>query len=176
MKPRITHNNQKVNLEVWYNLTIIKLVKNKNMKFYKENIKFESEIQVEFIDLTDKIEDVIERSGIRNGQVTIFSQHTTMGLMINHNEKMLLQDFTNFLYRLAPTEQQYSHDLFELKKGNKSDGRSNGHSHCKATLLGVSEVIPISKGKMLLSNVQSILAVELDGSRQRDILVHIMGE
>ena len=96
--------------------------------------------------------------------------------MINHNEKMLLQDFTNFLYKLAPADQKYSHDLFEIKKENKGDGRSNGHSHCKAALLGSSEAVPIAKGKMILSDVQNILAVELDGSRKRDIVVHIMGQ
>ena len=123
------------------------------MNFYKENIEFESKLQVEFIDITDKVIEVIERSGIRNGQVTIFSQHTTLGLMINHNEKMLLQDFTNFLYKLAPADQKYAHDLFEIKKENKGDGRSNGHSHCKATLLGSSETVPIAKGKIMLSDI-----------------------
>jgi secondary thiamine-phosphate synthase enzyme len=146
------------------------------MQFYKESIKFESKIQVECINLTNQVEDIIERSGIRNGQITIFSPHTTMGIIINHDEKMLLQDFTNFLYRLAPIDQKYSHDLFELTKDNKSDGRSNGHSHCKAILLGSSETIPMSKGKMLLSAQQNILAIELDGSRQRDVIVHIMGQ
>lgn len=146
------------------------------MNFHKETIKFESKIQVEFINITDKVAEIIERSEIRNGQVTIFSQHTTLGLMINHDEKMLLQDFTNFLYRLAPINQKYSHDLFEIKKENKGDGRSNGHSHCKAILLGSSETVPISKGKMILSDTQSILAVELDGSRQQDVVVHIIGQ
>lgn len=146
------------------------------MNFYKEIIEFDSRIQVEFIDITDNVLEVIESSGIRNGQVTIFSRHTTLGVIINHNEKMLLQDFTNFLYRLAPADQKYAHDLFEIKKNNKGDGRSNGHSHCKAALLGTSENIPIIKGKMILSNTQSILAVELDGSRKRDVIVHVMGQ
>lgn len=146
------------------------------MNFYKEVIEFESKIQVEFIDITDRVNEVIERSGIRNGQVTVFSQHTTLGLIINHNEKMLLQDFTNFLYKLAPVDQKYSHDLFEIKKDNKGDGRSNGHSHCKAVLLGTSETIPIARAKMLLSDVQSILVIELDGSRQRDVIVQVIGQ
>ncbi len=146
------------------------------MKFYKETIEFESKIQVEFVDITNQVIEIIEKSSIRNGQVTIFSQHTTLGLMINHNEKMLMQDLTNLLYKLSPVDQKYAHDLFEIKKDNKGDGRSNGHSHCKAVLLGSSETVPIARGKMILSDAQSILAVELDGSRQRDVVVHIIGE
>ena len=99
-----------------------------------------------------------------------------MGVAINHNESMLLQDFMRMLYKLVPVEDQYSHDLFELKKnGHDSDGRSNGHSHSKSILIGSSETIPISKGKMLLGNKQSIFIVEFDGSRKRDALVQVMG-
>lgn len=145
------------------------------MRIYKKTIEFESKSQVEFIDITDRIQEIIENSGIREGQVLVFSQHTTMGVAINHNENMLLQDLMRMLYKLAPVEEQYSHDLFELKKGNKNDGRSNGHSHCKAVLLGNSEVIPIEKGKLMTSEFQSIFAVEFDGIRKRNVLIQVIG-
>jgi secondary thiamine-phosphate synthase enzyme len=79
------------------------------------------------------------------------------------------------LYKLVPMDERYSHDLFELKKGNKSDGRSNGHSHCKSFLLGVSESVPIEKGKLIIKDNQSIFAVEFDGSRKREVVVQVMG-
>jgi secondary thiamine-phosphate synthase enzyme len=143
------------------------------MKTYKEKIKFKSTAQMEFIDITDDVQKVIDNSGIRDGRVCVFLQHTTMGVMINHNEPMLLQDFMRVLYRLAPSDERYSHDIFELKNGNKSDGRSNGHSHCKAMLVGTDVAIPIENGIMMLSNIQSILAVEFDGSRERDVIVRV---
>lgn len=146
------------------------------MNIFKEIIDFESKIQTEFIDITEKVEEIIEKSGIRSGQVLVFSPHNTMSIVINHNEKMLNQDLTNLLYKLCPIDDKYSHDLFEIKKSNKeSDGRSNGHSHCKAILLGNSETIPVNRGKMILSNMQSIFAVELDGARKRDIVVQVIG-
>ncbi len=145
------------------------------MKIYKEKITFKSTAQVEFIDITDDVQHAIENSGIREGGVCVFLQHTTMGLIINHNEPMLLQDFMRVLYHFAPIDERYSHDLFELKKDNKSDGRSNGHSHCKAMLLGANVNIPIENGVMMLSERQSILAVEFDGSRERDVIVHVTG-
>ncbi len=145
------------------------------MKMYKELVAFETKTQIEFVDVTDRVQEVIDRSGIREGQVLVYSQHSTLSVIINHNEPMLLQDFMRILYRLVPVDEQYSHDLFEIRRDSVSDGRSNGHSHCKAFLLGSSETIPVEKGKLFLGSRQNIFAVEFDGSRKRDLLVQVMG-
>ncbi len=145
------------------------------MKIQTRTIDFETRSQIEFVDITEKIRDYVEEMGIREGVVTVFSPHTTMGVGINHNESLLLQDFMMMLYRLSPVDTQYNHDLFELKKESKSDGRSNGHSHCKALLVGSSETIPISKGQLQLRPLQSIFAIEFDGVRKRDVVVTIIG-
>ena len=89
------------------------------------------------------MQEIVDKSGIREGSVVVYVPHTTMAVVVNHNEPMLMQDFMRVLYRLVPMDDRYSHDLFELKKGNKSDGRSNGHSHCKSLLLGTSQTIPL---------------------------------
>jgi secondary thiamine-phosphate synthase enzyme len=145
------------------------------MKIYKEKIDIESKAQIEFINITDHVQEIIDRSGIREGQVLVYIPHTTMGVSINHNEPMLLRDFMRILYKIVPVDDQYSHDLFELRRDSSSDGRSNGHSHCKAILFGNSEVIPVEKGKLFLTNRQSIFAVEFDGSRKRDIFIQVIG-
>lgn len=145
------------------------------MKIYKQKIEVKSSSQVEFVDVTDKVEEVVSNSGIREGQVLIYSPHTSASIVINHNETMLLQDFMRVLYRLVPVNDRYSHDVFELNRASSSDGRSNGHSHCKSMLLGVSETVPIEKGKMLLTEKQNIFVAEMDGSRTRDIIVQVIG-
>lgn len=145
------------------------------MKIYKQKIEVKSTTQIEFIDITDKVEEVISKSGVREGQVLVYSPHTSASIVVNHNESMLLQDFMRVLYRLVPVNDRYSHDLFELNRSSKSDGRSNGHSHCKSMLLGVSEAIPVEKGKMILTEKQSIFLAEMDGSRTRDIVVQVIG-
>ncbi len=145
------------------------------MKIYKQKIDLQTTTQIEFIDITQKVEEVVEKSGIREGQVLVFSQHTTSSIVINHNETMLIQDFMRTLYRLVPVSDRYSHDLFELNRAATSDGRSNGHSHCKAILLGPSQTIPLEKGKMELSEKQSIFFVEMDGARKRDYIIQVMG-
>jgi len=146
------------------------------MKIIKNTIDIESSNQIEFLDVTEKIQEIIESSQIQNGQVLVYSAHTTMGVVINHNEPLLLQDFMRIFYKLVPVDDQYTHDLFELKKGSSSDGRSNGHSHCKALIMGSSETIPVENGSILLGANQSIFAVEFDGARKRDIIVQVMGE
>lgn len=145
------------------------------IKIHKQKINFESTTQIEFIDITDRVQEIVSKSGIREGQVLVFSPHTTMSVVMNNNEPMLIQDFMRILYKIVPMDDRYSHDLFELKKNSKSDGRSNGHSHCKALLLGSSENIPIESGKLGVRNNQSIFALEFDGARKRDITVQVMG-
>lgn len=146
------------------------------MRIHNEKINLESKTQIEFMDITDKVQEIIDNSGIREGQVTIFCSHTTMGLAINHNESMLMQDFMRVLYRLVPVEDHYSHDLFELRNNTvRSDGRSNGHSHAKSILLGSSQTIPVTKGKMMLGNRQNIFVVEFDGGRKRDVTIQMIG-
>jgi secondary thiamine-phosphate synthase enzyme len=145
------------------------------MKIYKQKIELKSASQIEFIDITDRVEEVVSNSGVREGQVLIYSPHTSASIVINHNESMLIQDFMRLLYRLAPVSDRYSHDLFELTRAKTSDGRSNGHSHCKAMLLGVSETLPIEKGKMILTEKQNIFLAEMDGARSREVIVQVIG-
>jgi secondary thiamine-phosphate synthase enzyme len=145
------------------------------MKIYKQKFEIDSATQIEFLDITDKVQEIVDSSGIREGQVVIYSPHTTMGVMINHNEPMLLQDFMKVFHRLVPVDSQYSHDLFELRRGKSADGRSNGQAHCQNIIIGVSETIPIEKGKMLITERQSVFAVEFDGARKRDIVAQVIG-
>jgi secondary thiamine-phosphate synthase enzyme len=146
------------------------------MKIHKQTIEKESKSQIEFVDITVEVAEVVTASKIQNGQVLVYSGHTTAGIAINENESLLLQDFQRLLYKLVPVDERYSHDLFELKRVTRSDGRSNGHSHCKNLLIGASEIVPVENGKMLLGGLQSIFLVEMDGARKRSIVVQVMGE
>lgn len=145
------------------------------MKIHKERINFQTKSQIEFVNVTDQVQEILERSGIREGQVLIYSEHTTMSVVINHYEPMLLQDFMRTLYRTVPVDGQYSHDMFELRRNSDSDGRSNGHSHCKALLIDNSKTVPVERGKLVLGSKQSIIALEFDGARKRDLFIQVIG-
>ena len=146
------------------------------MQIKKQKVELTSEKQIDFIDITLDVTEIVRKFGIQEGQVLIFSPHTTAGVVLNHNESMLLQDISRMLYKLVPIDEHYGHDMFELTRENKSDGRSNGHSHCKNILIGSSTVIPLAKGEMMLGEKQSIFFVDLDGGRKRDFIVQVMGE
>ncbi len=145
------------------------------MKIVRQRFEIQTTTQMEFIDITAKVQEVVDGSGIREGQVLVFMPHATMGVVINQNEPLLLQDFMRVLYKIVPVDDQYSHDLFELRRSKTADGRSNGHSHWKSLLLGVNVNVPVEKGKLLLTERQSIFAVEFDGARKRDIIVQVIG-
>ena len=146
------------------------------MQIIKQKFEIQTSQQIEFIDITEDIQTFVQKTGITNGQVTVFSPHSTASIAMNHNESMLIKDFIHLLYKLAPIDERYNHDMFELTKKSDSDGRSNGHSHCKNLILGNSQNILIEKGKIFIGKRQSIFFVELDGARKRDYYAQIIGE
>jgi secondary thiamine-phosphate synthase enzyme len=146
------------------------------LKINTKRLSIQTTKQFEAVDITEAIKQVLTESGVKNGSVLIFSNHTTAAIRINHNEPLLLQDQMKMLYRLVPVDINYAHDVFEIRENVSVTERSNGHAHVKAFMLGSSETIPVSEGKLLLGNSQSIFFVELDGSRDRDYIVQVMGE
>lgn len=145
------------------------------MKIIRQRFDIQTTTQMELIDITSQVQEIVDGSGIREGEALVFVPHATMGIMVNQNEPMLLQDFMRVLYKIVPVDDQYSHDLFELRRSKTADGRSNGHSHCKSMILGIDVTVPVEKGKLLLTERQSIFAVEFDGARKRDIIVQVIG-
>ena len=141
-----------------------------------KKIELETKKQFEIVDITDRVQAAISESGIINGIITVFSPHTTAAIRLNHNEPLLLQDIMKTLYRLAPIDLSYSHDLFEIRQSVAPNERSNGHAHVKAFLLGSSESLPVENGKIVKGLKQSLFFVELDGGRDRKVYVKILGE
>ena len=146
------------------------------MSVYLEELGLESKTQFELIDITEQVAGALKDSKVKNGMVLVFAPHTTAAVRVNHNEPLLRQDIMKFLYRLAPLDQNYAHDFFEVRTEARADERSNGHAHVKAFLLGDSETIPVAKGKMLLGERQSVFFVELDGGRKRRCIIQVFGE
>jgi len=126
-------------------------------------------------DVTPKILSYLADSGIRNGFVTVTSRHTTTALTINENEQRLLEDVKTFLTRLIPPREHYLHNDIQLRDC-PPDEPENAHSHLAAMLLGSSEVTPVSEGRLVLGQYQSIMLVELDGPRERTVAVQICGD
>jgi secondary thiamine-phosphate synthase enzyme len=127
---------------------------------------------IEFIDLTDHINQHLRGEGIRTGSVMVFSRHTTAAIKINEAEELLLEDFKHFLRGLCPSEGAYNHnDMRRRKPPIAIDERANAHSHLMHLLLSTSETIPVVDSRLALGTWQRVFMVELDGPRSREVLV-----
>lgn len=147
------------------------------MKIINHIIKLRTATTLDFIDVTEKIQKKIKEAGIKNGVINIQSLHTTMAILVNEAEPLLIEDMKVLLERMAPRTYKYMHDNFEIRTVNMCDGEcKNGHSHNKAIHLPTSVFMNIVKNKMQLGTWQRIFAIELDRSRPRQIALQIMGE
>ena len=130
----------------------------------------------EFIDLTERLEALVAGAGIRFGFANVQSLHTTAGIVVNEHEPLLLADFATLLEHAAPCTACYRHDDQTVRTGNvMGDGRINGHSHCRALLLGPSACLNVIDGRLQLGRWQRVFLAELDGPRAREISVLILG-
>ncbi|MSQ15622.1 MAG: YjbQ family protein [Dehalococcoidia bacterium] len=140
-------------------------------------IKLTAEKAPNFIDITDRIAEIIKKSDITNGLAVVFSKHTTAAIKINENEPELIKDMEMFLARLSPPDADYHHNNFDVRTVNmEEDECPNGHAHCQHLLLSASETIPVMDGKLQLGVWQRVFFVELDRPRERQVLIQVMGE
>lgn len=146
------------------------------MAIVNKIIELETERGINIYNITSEIAKLIELAEISNGQVLVFSRHTTTALAINEDEERLLEDIKVFLSKLAPEAERYLHNDLHLRKNIPEDEPMNAHSHLTAIMLNNSETIPIVDGKLALGTYQSVLFFELDGPRKRTILCQILGE
>ncbi|MPM23368.1 hypothetical protein SDC9_69840 [bioreactor metagenome] len=146
-----------------------------------KTFEYKSKDYLEFKDLTDDVADFIKESEIKNGQVLVYSTHTTVAICVNEKETGITKDFKDLICRLIPKDNYYCHNDLTKRTENLvcQSGASdclNGHSHCTHLLMRNSEVIPIENGKMIFGPWQKIFAIELDCSRSRKLVFQIIGE
>ncbi|MCG8364210.1 MAG: secondary thiamine-phosphate synthase enzyme YjbQ [Pseudanabaenales cyanobacterium] len=138
-------------------------------------VEFETDSGIGIYNITPQIKDFIESVSIKNGQILVFSRHTTTALAINEYEVRLLKDIKVYLRKLAPETDNYLHNDLHLRDV-PDDEPMNAHSHLMAMTLSNSEVVPIVDGKLALGTYQSVLLFELDGPRKRTVFFQVSGE
>ena len=146
------------------------------MPIINKIIEIETQPKINIYNLTPQIQDLIASTSIINGQVLVFSRHTTTALAINEHEESLLEDIKVYLQKLAPESNRYLHNDLHLRENIPPDEPMNAHSHLMAMTLSTSEVIPIVDGKLALGIYQSVLFFELDGPRKRTVFCQFSGE
>ncbi|HOQ03767.1 MAG TPA: secondary thiamine-phosphate synthase enzyme YjbQ [Anaerohalosphaeraceae bacterium] len=136
------------------------------MKIVQQTISISTRRRCEMADITEQVAGIIRESGIQNGQVTVYTPHTTAGITINENaDPDVVHDILLTLEALVPAHRAgYQH----------SEGNSD--AHVKSSLVGCSERILLEKGRLVLGTWQGIYFCEFDGPRSRKVIVQVLGE
>lgn len=147
-----------------------------SFRSHGETLAYETTHAPQFIDITEDVTGAVSRSGVVNGVIVVFSRHTTAAVKINESEPELIKDMARFLSQIAPIEQEYSHNNFEVRTVNmEEDECPNAHSHCQHLMLSASESIPILDGRMRLGRWQRVFLIELDRAKSRLVTVQVIG-
>jgi len=134
------------------------------MKIFKETVTFSTRGEIEFIRLTRKIQEIVNRSGIKNGLTHVFAPHATGVIILTEHEPSLDSDIKDFLEKIIPKHGGYRHP-------------SNAHSHLRSMLLCPDKTLPLIDGRVVLGTWQSLVFVETDvHPRRRTVIMQAIGE
>ncbi|MEA1998283.1 MAG: secondary thiamine-phosphate synthase enzyme YjbQ [Euryarchaeota archaeon] len=138
------------------------------MSVETKELHFDTQGEVEIIDITEKVNGKLRVSEIEDGIVTVFVPGATGAITTIEYEPGLLQDLPTALERLFPKGMRYEHEY------RWHDG--NGHSHVRASFLGPSLTVPFRAKKLMLGTWQQVIFIELDNKRRsRRIILQIIG-
>ena len=137
------------------------------MKSDTEYLWFNAKQHREFINITDKVEEFVARSGVQEGFVLVSAMHITAGVYVNDAESGLIADIDEWLEKLAPYRADYRHH---------TTGESNGDAHLKSLLIHHEVIVPITKGKLDVGPWQQIYYAEFDGQRRKRVILKALGE
>lgn len=137
------------------------------MKSYTEYIWFNTKKKKELIHITDRIEEIVKKSGIKEGFCLISAMHVTASVFVNDYESGIMEDIMDFLEKIAPYRRDYKHHL---------TGEDNADAHIKSLLMHHQAIVPVTDGKLDLGPWQRIFYAEFDGQRRKRIIVKIIGE
>jgi secondary thiamine-phosphate synthase enzyme len=135
-----------------------------DFKVFSMSHSFSTKGEIDFIDLTDKVQEVVAQSGVKNGIVHVFAPHATGILILTESEYGLLNDIKAFLEKIIPKHGAYRHP-------------SNAHAHLRSVLLPPDKTLPVVGGRVEFGTWQSLVFVETDVyPRRRTVIIQVIGE
>ena len=139
------------------------------MRIVRETLVRPTTADTDIQDLTQDVAQILAQSGIREGQVLVFTPGSTAGITTIEFENGVVFDLEQAIERLAPQDLHYDH--------NARWGDGNGYSHVRAALLGPSMTVPVIDGQLQLGTWQQVVLCDFDNRpRERRIIVQVMGE
>ncbi len=138
------------------------------MKHLRKTLTFNVPARMEFVNITDEVEEAVRESGVREGLCLVNAMHITASVFINDDESGLHEDYKRWLEGLAPHEPtRYKHNR---------TGEDNGDAHLKRQVMGREVVVAITAGKLDFGPWERIFYGEFDGRRSKRVLIKIIGE
>ena len=140
------------------------------MKSTTEHLTFNLPERMGFLNITSQIEDIVKKSGIKEGLMLCNAMHITASVFINDDEPGLHHDYKKWLEAWAPfnpSAQIYHHNR---------TGEDNADAHMKRQIMGREVVVAITQGKLDFGPWEQIFYGEFDGKRPKRVLVKVLGE
>jgi secondary thiamine-phosphate synthase enzyme len=132
-------------------------------------IELETRGHCDVKDVTERLAEALAKSGLQEGQATVFVAGSTAGVTTVEFEPGLVKDLNEFFQKIIPEGPQYHH--------HATWGDDNGSSHVRAALLKPSLTIPFSGGRLLLGTWQQVVVIDFDTRpRRRPVVFQLMGE
>ena len=138
------------------------------MRSYREELHFYLPSRRGILNITDKVQAAVDKSGIKEGMVLVNAMNITASVFINDDESGLHHDYEKWLEKLAPEKpySQYQHNGFE----------DNADAHLKRTVRGRESVVAVTEGRLDFGTWEQIFYFEFDGRRDKRVLIKIIGE
>lgn len=140
-------------------------------KVYNRIIDWISKERMELSNITDRINDVVRKSGVKDGIVHLQTLHTTTAVFINEWQDALLHDVKVFFEKVVDQEDYYRHNDPEFSDCE----RQNADAHMRGMLMGQTLCLQVRNASVLLGTWQSIILAEFDGPRNRTLAVQVSG-
>jgi secondary thiamine-phosphate synthase enzyme len=130
-----------------------------------EIFSVDSKERQQAVDVTDAVNAIVRRSGLREGLCHVMVLHSTAALIVNENDDLnIAADLIQALSRAVPERAGWLHDRVD----------DNAHAHIKASLLGPSELLAVRAGELVLGTWQRLILLEFDGPRKRRVSVQLL--
>jgi secondary thiamine-phosphate synthase enzyme len=137
------------------------------MRTHTDYLVFHTKQRHELVNVTDRLADIVDASGVQEGMCLVSAMHITAGIWVNDEESGLKQDLWEWLEELAPAKPEYRHH---------QTGEDNADAHLKRTLVHHQVILPITGGKLDLGPWEQVFYAEFDGQRRKRVVVKVMGE
>lgn len=137
----------------------------------KQTLKLLTDKKVELYNITQKVKEFVKNSSIREGILMVSSLHTTTALFVNEVQSALLDDIKTILQDWVRDDKPWKHNSPEFSDCE----RHNATSHLRAILLGHTSTVMVQDGEAALGEWQSVIFAELDGPREREIRLQLIG-